>query len=86
MTQPKKKPSYSSTNLRTPICTKMVACDGANLVGKNRIEKGYCGKCEEALEKRKKAAPPLKGENSALQGKLRELLPDNWNRYNEDDD
>jgi hypothetical protein len=65
MTKPKKQ-SYSSTNLRTPICSHMIACDGANLVGKNRIEKGMCGKCEETLEKKKKAAPPLKGENSAL--------------------
>ena len=72
--------------MKTPICTKMVACDGSNLVGKNRIEKGYCGKCEEALAKRNKPPPPLKGENSALQSKLRNLLPDNWNSPNSDDD
>ena len=85
MTQPK-KPSYSGMDMRVPLCTKMIACDGANLVGKNRLEKGMCLKCEEALAKRNKPKPPLKGENSALQGKLRNLLPDNWNSPNSDDD
>jgi hypothetical protein len=83
MTRP--KPSYSTNNLRTPICTQQVACDGINLVG-NARERGYCTKCAEAMAKRgKKEAPTLRGENSALQGKLKKLLPDNWNRHGEDD-
>jgi hypothetical protein len=39
----------------------MIACDGANLVGA-RIEKGYCGKCEDALIKRAKLANKPQGE------------------------
>ena len=70
MTQPKKQ-SYSTTNMKTPICTRMIACDGANLVGKNRLEKGMCLRCEEALAKRNKPKPPLKGENTALPENLR---------------
>lgn len=64
MTKPKKQ-SYSSTNMRTPICLKQVACDGINLVGPS-AERGYCGKCKEAMEKKNKPPKPLKGENSAL--------------------
>ena len=85
MTQPK-KPSYSGMDLRTPICLRMVACDGANLVGKNRLEKGMCLKCEEAIAKKTKKPKPLKGENSALSEKLRDKLPSNWDSYNGDDE
>ena len=89
MTPPKKQ-SYSSTNLRTPVCSHMIACDGANLVGKNRIEKGMCLKCEEAKTKRSKVTPP-KGQNTALsveerridalkeKNKLDLSTPEKWN-------
>ena len=64
MTRP--KPSYSSTNLKTPICKAQVACDGDNLNLRSR-ERGYCGKCAEAMAKRAdKATKPLRGENTAL--------------------
>lgn len=46
--------------IRTPLCNKMIACDGVNLIG-TRIEKGYCGKCEAAIIKKAKTTP-LKGE------------------------
>lgn len=65
MTKP--KPSYSGMDMRTPICTKQVACDGINLVG-NARERGYCNKCMDALAK-KAAGPKViapRGENSAL--------------------
>jgi hypothetical protein len=50
---------------RKPLCNMMLACDGNTLTA-NRKEKGYCGKCETALAKRSKPAPPLRGENTAL--------------------
>ena len=68
MTRP--KPSYSTTNLKTPICKAQVACDGINLVGAAR-DRGYCNKCGEAEAKKTKAPKPLKGENSALPESLR---------------
>ena len=65
MTRP--KPSYSTNVLRTPICTAQVACDGDNLNVRSR-ERGICGKCKEAMDKKKtaKATKPLRGENTAL--------------------
>lgn len=64
MTKP--KPSYSTTNLKTPICNAMVACDGDNLNIASR-ERGYCGKCADAMKKRADKTPkPLRGENTAL--------------------
>jgi hypothetical protein len=70
MTRP--RPSYSTTNLQTPICKQQLACDGINLVG-NARERGYCNKCMEAMAKRasgpKVIAP--RGENSALPASLR---------------
>jgi hypothetical protein len=55
----------SSRNLLTPLCTLMLACDGANLSGP-RKEKGCCGKCAEAQEKRARKPAPPRGENTAL--------------------
>ena len=63
MTRP--KPSYSTNNMRTPICTKQVACDGDNL-NIQSSERGYCGKCKDAMERRAKTEKPLRGENTAL--------------------
>jgi hypothetical protein len=53
--------------MRAPICTAQVACDGDNLTTASR-ERGYCGKCKDAMDRRKKAkdAKPLRGENTAL--------------------
>ena len=85
MTPPKKQ-SYSTTNMKTPICTRMIACDGANLIGNKRLERGMCLKCEDALDKKTKKPKPLKGENSALNEKMRNTLPKNWNSYNPDDE
>jgi hypothetical protein len=82
MTKP--KPSYSTTNLQTPICTKLIACDGINLVGNARA-RGYCNKCMEAMAK-KAAGPkvkPPRGENSALNTKTPRPLADGWDK--EDD-
>lgn len=67
MTRP--KPSYSTTNLQTPICTAQISCDGVNLVGAAR-ERGYCNPCGEAAKKRGRVIPP-RGENSALPESLR---------------
>lgn len=67
MTKPKKQ-YYSTSDMRTPICSKMIACDGANLAPR-AIERGYCGKCKEAMEKKNKPPKPLRGENSALPAK-----------------
>lgn len=69
MTRP--KPSYSTTNMQTPICTKLLACDGVNLVGDAARTRGYCAKCRDAMEKKAtgpKVTPP-RGENSALGGR-----------------
>lgn len=82
MTKPKKQ-YYSTSDMRTPICNKMVACDGNNLVG-NSAERGYCGKCKDAMEKKNKQPKPLKGENSALSEKLRGTLPNDWWNPNPD--
>jgi hypothetical protein len=72
MTRP--KPSYSTTNLQTPICTAQVACDGDNLNIASR-ERGYCGKCRDAMEKKKDKTPkPLRGENTALYEAQRRTL------------
>ena len=35
----------------TPMCRLMLACDGSNL-NKQRIPKGYCRPCEDALQRR----------------------------------
>jgi hypothetical protein len=77
MTQPKRpdrKPGYNPSNayLQTPMCTKMIACDGVNLVSAAR-ERGYCNKCGDAMAKKNKAPPPLKGENSALPVEMRRI-------------
>ena len=64
MTRP--KPSYSGSDMRVPICTAQVACDGVNLNAVSR-ERGYCGKCRDAMDKKKnKEQPPLRGANTAL--------------------
>lgn len=64
MTKP--NPSYSTTNMQTPICTKQLACDGDNLVGASR-ERGYCNRCRDAEERRAdKGRKPLRGANTAL--------------------
>jgi hypothetical protein len=47
-------------HLQTPICTALVACDGANLIAE-RIESGICGKCAKAMVKKDKAPKPPKG-------------------------
>lgn len=57
---------------RTPLCTKMLACDGANLSGPS-VERGYCSKCRDAMEKKNKPQKPLKGENSALKEEQRRI-------------
>jgi hypothetical protein len=41
------------------ICTKQVACDGANIT---RPEADACGACRDALERRARASRPLRGE------------------------
>lgn len=52
--------------MRVPICTAQIACDGDNLTAASR-ERGYCGKCRNAMERRKdKTVKPLRGENTAL--------------------
>jgi hypothetical protein len=63
----KAKPSYATTNLKTPICTAMLACDGDNLNVLSR-ERGYCGKCKDAMDKRAKkgSTKPLRGETTGL--------------------
>ena len=78
MTKP--KPSYSGMDMRIPICTKQLACDGISLTGKHARERGYCGKCADLLKKKAKPKViPPRGENSALSAKLRASLPANWN-------
>lgn len=59
-TKPKPRQTYSSTNLRTPICTVMLACDGENLNMASR-KRGFCGKCLEAARRRGKVLP-VKGQ------------------------
>ena len=54
MTKP--KPSYSTTNLQTPLCVVQIACDGSNLVGVARA-RGYCTPCMEAAKRRGKPLP-----------------------------
>jgi hypothetical protein len=72
MTKP--KPSYGTTVLRTPICTAQVACDGDNLNVLSR-ERGYCGRCKDAMDRRKKTEPkPLRGEKTALYEENRRTL------------
>jgi hypothetical protein len=46
---------------KVKLCEKQVACDGETLYGAS-IERGYCGKCKKALDKRGKDSPKLKGE------------------------
>ena len=58
--QQKRHGSAGNRHLRTPICTALVACDGANLIAE-RIESGICGKCAKAMVKKDKAPKPLKG-------------------------
>jgi hypothetical protein len=70
MTKPRQ--SYSGTDMRLPICTKQVACDGDNLNVASR-ERGYCGKCAEAMKRRSKTPPPLRGENTALSMETRRM-------------
>ncbi len=60
MTKP--KPSYSTTNMQTPICKSQVRCDGINLVGPSR-ERGYCGKCAKVIESRKSTKQQKEQEN-----------------------
>lgn len=79
MTQPKRperKPGYSpgTTYLQTPMCAKQIACDGINLVGEAVRERGYCVKCKEAMEKKNKTSPPLKGANTALREIQRRMI------------
>jgi hypothetical protein len=52
MTDPKpRKKSYSTLDMRTPLCLKQVACDGVNLAPSAR-ERGYCARCKVAMERR----------------------------------
>jgi len=51
MTQPKPRRQYSTLDLRTPLCLKQVACDGANLAPSTR-ERGYCDRCKVAMARR----------------------------------
>jgi hypothetical protein len=55
MTEENKRPKHwrSSTDMRAPVCQKQIACDGTNLTPKSR-ERGYCGRCREAMERRAK--------------------------------
>ena len=53
-------PTAQTSFARTPTCTALVACDGANLISE-RIEAGICGKCAKALAKKDKEPKPLKG-------------------------
>lgn len=41
------------------ICTKQVACDGANIV---RADADACGACRDTLARRARAERPLRGE------------------------
>jgi hypothetical protein len=61
--QQKRHGSAGNRHLRTPICTSLAACDGANLT-LERIETGICGKCAKAAAKKDKSKEPkgLKGE------------------------
>ena len=65
MNTPRRRGCSSRILASKPLCTLMLGCDGNTLTA-NRKEKGYCGKCEEALAKRNKPAPPLRGANTAL--------------------
>ena len=67
------KTSFSSRNMHTPICSKQIACDGANLSGPGSKERGYCVKCKEAMEKKNKPPAPLKGANTVLKIELRRI-------------
>ena len=55
MTEDNKRPKhwYSSSDMRVPLCQKQIACDGASLAPRSR-ERGYCGRCNEAMERRAK--------------------------------
>lgn len=66
------KPKPSTAPYHTPICTKQIACDGDNLNMRSR-ERGYCGKCADAMEKKTRGPKPLKGENTALAEAQRRL-------------
>ena len=56
----KRARSYSTIDLRVPMCTKKIACDGINLAPSLR-ERGYCGKCEVAMQRRAAIKAALKG-------------------------
>jgi hypothetical protein len=51
----------NTTNMKTPVCTQQIACDGENLNVASR-ERGYCGKCAAAMKKKAKGPAPLRGE------------------------
>lgn len=75
MTAPKgtKRVGSVANNLvRKPLCQLMLACDGNTLVNSSK-ERGYCGACAEALARRAKAPPPLRGENTALSEATRKV-------------
>lgn len=62
MTEKRKRlGSAAGRHMRTPVCTALVACDGANLVAE-RVASGICGKCAKAMEARNKPPKALKGE------------------------
>ena len=65
----KKWRATNTVNLKIPLCTSQVACDGAVLVPARR-ERGVCSKCDEAVKKRGIVIPP-KGINSALPESIR---------------
>ena len=75
MTAPKgtKRVGSVANNLvRKPLCQLMLACDGNTLTVSSR-DRGYCGKCAEALAKKNRPPPPLKGENTALPAATRKV-------------
>lgn len=53
---------------RAPECAARVACDG-NVLQKGRVEKGVCGKCEEAQAKRGRRIAP-RGINYREKGEI----------------
>jgi hypothetical protein len=47
----KPRRSYSTNDLRVPMCLKQIACDGTSLAPAAR-KRGYCGRCKEAMDRR----------------------------------
>lgn len=59
-----------SVNLRMPICSLQIACDGVAVKGENAV----CYKCRDKQAKKAKTPPPLRGATLCVTKKeLKEL-------------